>query len=521
MDENWRIIEAYIRAVRRRMIFNLLTDRIVLGLCYGTMAGLLLGIISLIVPVYYASYIIVGCIACGAAGGVIYSCCHLPDLKRAALTADASGFGEALVTALELKKREDAFCFMQRKVTAGKVQKESPKTAVKLCFPWKAGLLFIGLCLMCTATTFIPAPARQKAALWQELASWQKDTSKKIDELKSELASARELSDSGKAQLSELLDDSKKQLSTSTIEEASDRQSFEKRLDKKLMNIVKNSDEQQLNTAAAKVAADLGLESSKKHQQLADSLSESLEKLKGQESSAFDHAAEQMASMALSGNVSQEIIDSLSKELGVDSQSLENMVDAATVHLTDGTTSDDNSLDRSEENRGSLENSSSSGQDKRDGHSQSQDGSQEFGSSQDDGIGQNNRGNGSSNNNSSNGLGNSGGGSSGHSNNGSGGGMNYGDKDGILAQAPKSSSENVYVPGNAPIGDDENLSGTRGDGKTYTKQSEQALSWVGEHVDYNQVIGSYTSQAYHQIDQSNYPESMKNIIKDYFMGLNQ
>ena len=99
--------------------------------------------------------------------------------------------------------------------------------------------------------------------------------------------------------------------------------------------------------------------------------------------------------------------------------------------------------------------------------------------------------------------------------------MNYGDKDGILAQAPKSSSENVYVPGNAPIGDDENLSGTRGDGKTYTKQSEQALSWVGEHVDYNQVIGSYTSQAYHQIDQSNYPESMKNIIKDYFMGLNQ
>ena len=165
MDENWRIIEAYIRAVRRRMIFNLLTDRIVLGLCYGTMAGLLLGIISLIVPVYYASYIIVGCIACGAAGGVIYSCCHLPDLKRAALTADASGFGEALVTALELKKREDAFCFMQRKVTAGKVQKESPKTAVKLCFPWKAGLLFIGLCLMCTATTFIPAPARQKAAL--------------------------------------------------------------------------------------------------------------------------------------------------------------------------------------------------------------------------------------------------------------------------------------------------------------------------------------------------------------------
>lgn len=506
MDENWRIIEAYIRAVRRRMIFNLLTHSIALGLCYGTMAGLLSGIISLIVPVYYASYIIVGCIACGAAGGVIYSCCHLPDLKRAALTADASGFGEALVTALELKKREDAFCFMQRKVTARKVQKESPKTAVKLCFPWKAGLLFISLCLLCTATTFIPAPARQKAALWQELASWQKDTSKKIDELKSELASARELSDSGKAQLSELLDDTKKQLSKNTIEKVSDRQNFEKRLDKKLMNIVKNSDEQQLNTAAAKVAADLGLESAQKQQQLAASLSESLEKLKGQEDSALDHAAEQMASMALSGNISQEIIDSLSKELEVDSQVLENMVDAATVRLTDGTDSDGNSPDRSEENSGGQQNSSglenSNGQQNSGGQSQSQDSSRESGSSQNGGAGQNNSSNG----------GNS---------NGSGGGMNYGGKDGTLAQAPKSSSENVYVPGNASIGDNENLSGIRGDGKTYTKQDGQALSWAGEHVDYNQVIGSYTSQAYHQIDQSNYPESMQNIIKDYFMGLNQ
>ena len=58
-----------------------------------------------------------------------------------------------------------------------------------------------------------------------------------------------------------------------------------------------------------------------------------------------------------------------------------------------------------------------------------------------------------------------------------------------------------------------------GDGKTYTKQDGQALSWTGEHVDYNQVIGSYTSQAYHQIDQSNYPKVCKTLLKIILWGL--
>ena len=75
----------------------------------------------------------------------------------------------------------------------------------------------------------------------------------------------------------------------------------------------------------------------------------------------------------------QEIIDSLSKELGVDSQSLENMVDAATVHLTDGTDSDGNSPDRSEETAAAKKNSSglenSNGQQNSGSQSQSQDSS--------------------------------------------------------------------------------------------------------------------------------------------------
>ena len=74
----------------------------------------------------------------------------------------------------------------------------------------------------------------------------------------------------------------------------------------------------------------------------------------------------------------------------------------------------------------------------------------------------------------------------------------------------------------ADFGTNENLSGqSNSSGQSYMTESDQAATWRGESVDYNQVIGEYTNQAYTNMETSNIPDSMKDLIKDYFTELNE
>ena len=52
-------------------------------------------------------------------------------------------------------------------------------------------------------------------------------------------------------------------------------------------------------------------------------------------------------------------------------------------------------------------------------------------------------------------------------------------------------------------------------------ESNQTATWSGQSVDYNQVIGNYTNQAYTNMESSNIPDSMKDLIRDYFTELNE
>ena len=132
------------------------------------------------------------------------------------------------------------------------------------------------------------------------------------------------------------------------------------------------------------------------------------------------------------------------------------------------------------------------------------------------------------------GNGNNGGDSSGSGNSGSdngngsvgvngsgGGGYNYGSKKGMERELDLSNSEeHVAIPEGA-TGKDSNLTGKKSGNNQYTQKSSDSLTWAGNSVNYNQVIGNYANQAYSNLENSNIPSSMKDIVKAYFEGLTQ
>ena len=51
-------------------------------------------------------------------------------------------------------------------------------------------------------------------------------------------------------------------------------------------------------------------------------------------------------------------------------------------------------------------------------------------------------------------------------------------------------------------------------------RAQNGLTWEGDHVSLDSVIGEYTEDAYEGISSGKYPSGMEDIIKDYFKNLN-
>lgn len=77
----------------------------------------------------------------------------------------------------------------------------------------------------------------------------------------------------------------------------------------------------------------------------------------------------------------------------------------------------------------------------------------------------------------------------------------------------------VSIPND--IADSGNLTGNAVDhDSSEYYRAQNGLSWEGEHVSYEAVIGSYEQNAYEGIASGRYPDGMENVIKDYFASFN-
>ena len=74
---------------------------------------------------------------------------------------------------------------------------------------------------------------------------------------------------------------------------------------------------------------------------------------------------------------------------------------------------------------------------------------------------------------------------------------------------PENWDPNEYITGQA-----------NKDGESKMSESNNANTWSGEKKNYNEVVGDYTKQAYDNMNQSQIPDPMKDLVKDYFSDLN-
>ena len=69
--------------------------------------------------------------------------------------------------------------------------------------------------------------------------------------------------------------------------------------------------------------------------------------------------------------------------------------------------------------------------------------------------------------------------------------------------------------------DSENLMGNAGNHENSDFfRAQNGLSWEGEHISHEAVIGSYEQNAYEGISAGKYPSGMEEIIKEYFASFN-
>ncbi|MCM1262831.1 MAG: hypothetical protein NC313_08930 [Butyrivibrio sp.] len=78
-----------------------------------------------------------------------------------------------------------------------------------------------------------------------------------------------------------------------------------------------------------------------------------------------------------------------------------------------------------------------------------------------------------------------------------------------------------YVSVPNEIADSENLTGSSVDHEeSEFFRAPNGLSWEGEHISHDAVIGSYEQNAYEGIAAGKYPSGMEDVIKDYFSSFN-
>lgn len=83
-------------------------------------------------------------------------------------------------------------------------------------------------------------------------------------------------------------------------------------------------------------------------------------------------------------------------------------------------------------------------------------------------------------------------------------------------------NDHDYVSIPNAIADSGNLSGNfvNHDNSEFFR-TQNGLSWEGQHMSHEAVIGSYEENAYEGIASGRYPSGMEKVIKEYFSSFNE
>lgn len=540
MSHSDLFIKKFIQKVRRRM-----TEQKVLRYgMYGALAGFtlatIISVIALMVPWYYAPLIASIGAAVGVIAGITLGIVRRPSMEKAALGLDAHGFQERLITSYQLAGREDPFSQMQKADTIRRVNQFQIRKTFPLKVRWQLLLAMLGTAAAFVIISFIPTAAKTQAQEYHEIARQADEDIRKVEDAIEHVEKMEDLSETEKETLLSSLEEAKKELQE--VSNADDLAKARERLTVKMTQEANQAEKRKVREELQTLSNALREEPKSEEEQLAEDLADLQKDLQNlnENTSAEDRqaiAGEMQRLGQMTGNQTMKDGAAGIQNNTASSEQLQNLQQAVSgeqqqaqanaQQASNGSNNQQGQNNQSSQNNQTAQNTPNGQNNQNNQNGQNTQNGQNNQQAQSNPNGQNasgNQGSQSGQNNQSGLNGNGGqsgqgsGNGSGQSQAGQGGGYNTGSNVGT-EKDPSLTGQMITIP-NRELQDNENLDGkinTAGSGTT----QRGGEAWAGTSVDYQQVIGNYTQNAYNKVENSNYPSGVQDIVKSYFDDLNK
>jgi hypothetical protein len=546
-------IISYVTKVKNRINTNVIISYGIKGLTISAIIMIVFILISRFTPIYepYIKIIYIG--ALGLLLGIIVGLTKRYDNKYAALKLDSCGLNERTITAVELIGEASPFAVLQKEDAL----KNLKKVDYKRKFPIKPDKKYISVCMcffiVVGITFFIPNPMNSKAEDIHSIEQAKKENTKKVEEVKKTIKKDSKLIDEQKKELEKQLLELQKD-----IKEVATKEDIDKKLQKaqkKIEIMRKNNLDKDLQKlvdsfSEKSITKELG-EKIKNNKEL----KETLEKLNNALNSLNEEQKKQLALQLknlssnmmnkslknalnqLSMNLSSEDLNSLAQNLDDLSQTISQMMNKDNKFMM-AAKDIENQL-KQMQNNNPAQNLTAQNINQQNNQLQNnqQQNSQQSNQQQNNGTQQsagNTGGNGNQNNN---GNGNKNGTGAGGSNAGKGTGMGH-ENENSISQGEKNNSgignnkdserktgeyEKIFTPKH--LGGDGEQTEIKGQ-KTGSNSSEilpsgKAPALAGEYIPYDKIVGDYKEKALENLNKTQIPEGMKEVVKEYFSSLEE
>lgn len=491
--EKDRVIINFIKKVKGRLQIISMWKYMLISVVIGLSAWTLVNVTALIWPIYAAVYY--GAAACVLVilAGIVAAVLHFPTKKQAALAADSKGLKERVTTAYELMGKEDIFSRIQKDDTVKAIKGFDIKKSFPFVWRWKWLLAAFMCMIVVLVTAMLDTEAKREAVRIHAVKEKAEEKKEELAEKLEEIMEENELTLEQAEEMKELLEAALKELMKAESELGIEK--AEERLLTKLEQKLTESYKEQMQALQNMMNSMENMQQGTLSKEEMEELLKELEEMAGQMSSEeLKELAEQMQNELQAGELSQTTMNAAMSQLGQMSNGAQTMLNAGGQQSVQGS-----------------QNGQQSGQSGQQGSQGGQNGNSGNG---------NGAGNGSGNGN-GNGAGNGSGTGNG---NGSGAGNGTGWNTGSDVGYEKDydfNGEKVTITDKV-ASENSNLTGAPNqDGESYQTQGGPTMTWSGVEVEYSQVIAEYTNQAYAGLEQSDIPDSMKDIVKDYFSELNK
>lgn len=454
-EEENREFLGTIRYFRRRINIADFLSKLVSALFVGVGVGILFQAAAFVLPFYHVNLYTALAVLLAASTAFAVAVLKRCSMKGAALVMDGFGFKERIVTAYENLGGEGELIALQRRDAMKQLQDHKGRIRIRLLPAGGKLAVLAGMLLLLPMLALVPSAVKDRA---RELHSLKREAKEKVEEIKDALESLEAFEEQSGQELT--------QEQLASLQE--------------MMDSLKSSISEYQQAASAEAMAAAGTKLDFKYGNMADQMSRLAASLQG-------NPAASLSSVQAAGNLAQKLQD-MSGTPGTGSGGMMADSGGGTGNAVDNGTGDNTG-------NGSGD---STGNDTGDGQGDGSGDGQGDGSGSGTGDGQ---GDGSGN-----GTGN-----------GSGNGAGNGSGSGSGRGTGSSSTAHDYVSVPNAVTDSGSLTGNAsGHEDSDYFRTQNGLSWEGEHVSHEAVIGNYEKKAYEGISAGRYPEGMEEVIKGYF-----